>query len=79
MAEPAPPGDDASAALKRWLVAGTVAFAALVGTLILVVLVVAAVRPAPWIETLMAVGLPLAAAGLAWLVASALGRNRPSS
>lgn len=57
--------------------AAAVGFVALIGMLILVAFVVAAYQPSHWVATAMAVALPVGAAGLAWLVASALARNRP--
>ena len=60
----------------RWTVGCLVGAAAVVGTLMLVLLVALALQPPEWVQ--VAAGLLLAGGGalLAWMVAAALGRSR---
>ncbi len=59
----------------RWVAAGLVAAAALLGSLILVALVVVALEPPGWVQMLLGITMAIGAAVFAWLVASALGRD----
>jgi threonine/homoserine/homoserine lactone efflux protein len=60
----------------RWTVGCLIGSAAVVGSLILVLLVALALQPPEWVQ--IAIGVLLVAGGavLAWLVANALGASR---
>ena len=60
----------------RWTVGCLVGAAAIVGSLMLVLLVALALQPPEWVQ--VAAGVLLAGGGalLAWVVATALGRSR---
>jgi predicted benzoate:H+ symporter BenE len=60
----------------RWTLGCLVGAAALVGTLILVLLVTLALQPPAWVQVLAGIALVGGGALLAWLVASALGQSR---
>jgi predicted benzoate:H+ symporter BenE len=60
----------------RWTLGCLVGAAALVGTLILVLLVTLALQPPAWVQVLAGIALVAGGALLAWLVASALGQSR---
>jgi predicted benzoate:H+ symporter BenE len=60
----------------RWTLGCLVGAAAIVGTLILVLLVTLALEPPEWVQVLVGLALVGGGAVLAWLVASALGRAR---
>jgi heme A synthase len=60
----------------RWLIGVVVGLTAMVGLMILVVLVSLALEPPAWLQILIGVVLVALACLLAWLVASALGRDK---
>ncbi len=61
--------------ILRWVAAGLVATAALLGSFILVALIVVALEPPVWVQMVLGVIMAAGTAFLAWLVAAALGRN----
>jgi hypothetical protein len=60
----------------RWTLGCLVGAAAVVGTLVLVLLVTLALEPPGWVQVLIGLALVGGGALLAWLVASALGHAR---
>ncbi len=60
----------------RWTLGCLVGAAAMIGTLILVLLVAIALRPPVWMQVLLGVGLAIGGGALTWLVVSALGEAR---
>ena len=60
----------------RWGVGILISSAAVIGILILVFLVALALTPPTWVQVLLGVGLAVGGAVFAWLIATALGRNR---
>jgi hypothetical protein len=70
----APEPDD----VVRWVAAGVVAAAALLGLLILVAIVAYALQPPGWLQMVLGVAMAAGAAVFAWLLAAAL-RKDPSA
>ena len=60
------------ASVARWGFAALIAFAALVGTFALAAMFVITFEMPGWLQWVLGIGLPLGAAILAWLIASAL-------
>ncbi len=60
----------------RWTLGCLVGAAAMIGTLILVLLVAIALRPPVWVQVLLGVGLAIGGGALTWLVVSALGEAK---
>ena len=60
----------------RWTLGCLVGAAAMIGTLILVLLVAFALRPPVWMQVMLGVGLAIGGGALTWLVVSALGQAR---
>lgn len=60
----------------RWAVGCLIGSAAIVGTLILVMLVAIALQPPTWVQVALGVALACGGGLLAWLVAAALGGTR---
>ena len=60
----------------RWTVGCLVGAAAIVGSLMLVLLVALALQPPEWVQVLAGVLLAAGGAALAWMVAAALGHSR---
>ncbi len=60
----------------RWTLGCLIAFVALTGSLILVLLIAIALQPPAWVQVVLGVGLASGGALLAWLVAAALGQSR---
>ena len=73
-------GDDSTrASMARWGVAGLIAFAALIGGFALAAMFFITLDLPGWAQYVIGFGLPIGAAVLAWLIASALtsaSRNR---
>ncbi|MDQ5816431.1 MAG: hypothetical protein M3516_09095 [Actinomycetota bacterium] len=67
-----PEDDETAASVARWGFAALVAFAALVGTFALAAMFVITFEMPDWLQWVLGIGLPLGAAILAWLIASAL-------
>jgi hypothetical protein len=59
----------------RWIAAGIVATAALLGLVVLVVLVAYALQPPGWLQMVLGVVMAAGAAVFAWLLASALRKD----
>jgi hypothetical protein len=59
----------------RWGLGCLVASAALLGVVILAFVIFVALEPPAWVQIGVGIGLAAAGAGLAWLVASALGQT----
>ena len=70
------PGEEQIGPAARWTVGCLVGAAAIVGSLMLVLLIALALQPPEWVQ--VAAGVLLAAGGalLAWVVATALGQSR---
>ena len=62
----------------RWLAAGIVATAALLGLVVLVAIVAYALQPPGWLQMVLGVVMAAGAAVFAWLLASALRKDDPS-
>ncbi|HEV3473265.1 MAG TPA: hypothetical protein VG408_08695 [Actinomycetota bacterium] len=60
----------------RWTLGCLVGTAAMIGTLILVLLVAIALRPPVWVQVALGVGLAIGGGALTWLVVAALGQAR---
>ncbi|MEA2434205.1 MAG: hypothetical protein QOG54_1662 [Actinomycetota bacterium] len=60
----------------RWGVGCLVAFAAIIGTLVLVFLISFALEPPTWVQVIIGMSLAVGGAIFAWLVASALGGHK---
>lgn len=60
----------------RWTLGCLVGAAAMIGTLILVLLVAFALRPPVWMQVMLGIGLAIGGGALSWLVVSALGEAR---
>ncbi len=67
----APEPDD----VVRWVAAGVVAAAALLGLLILVAIVAYALQPPGWLQMVLGVAMAAGAAVFAWLLAAALRKD----
>ncbi|MDQ3964093.1 MAG: hypothetical protein M3277_09330 [Actinomycetota bacterium] len=68
--------DRTMSAEVRWTLGCLVGAAAMIGTLILVLLVAIALRPPVWVQVGLGVGLAIGGGALTWLVVSALGEAR---
>lgn len=68
--------DQTMSAEVRWTLGCLVGAAAMIGTLILVLLVAIALRPPVWMQVVLGVGLVIGGGALTWLVVSALGQAR---
>jgi hypothetical protein len=68
-----PKKDESLSPEVRWGLGCLVAFAAIVGSLVLVFLISFALEPPAWLQVAIGVGLVSGGAVLAWLVATALG------
>ena len=60
----------------RWTLGCLVGAAAMIGTLILVLLIAIALKPPVWMQVMLGVGLAIGGGTLTWLVVSALGQAR---
>lgn len=60
----------------RWTLGCLVGAAAMIGTLILVLLIAIALRPPVWMQVVLGVGLAIGGGTLTWLVVAALGQAR---
>ncbi len=67
----APESDD----VVRWVAAGVVAAAALLGLVVLVGMIAYALQPPGWVQMVVGVVMAAGAAFFAWLLASALRRD----
>lgn len=65
----------ASGDVVRWVTAGAVAAAALLGLVVLVSLIVYVLEPPGWLQTVLGVGMAAGAVFFAWLLASALRKS----
>lgn len=61
--------------VMRWIAAGIVAAAALLGLVVLVAIVAYALQPPGWLQMLLGIVMAAGAAIFAWLLASALGKD----
>lgn len=68
---PAPETDD----VMRWVAAGIVAAAALLGLVVLVAMVFYALQPPGWLQTVLGVVMVAGTVFFAWLLAAALRRD----
>jgi hypothetical protein len=73
--ERAPSGVPEPDDLVRWVTAGVVAAAALLGLLVLVTIVVYALQPPGWLQTILGLAMTAGAVFFAWLLASALRKD----
>lgn len=71
----ADPGVPESDDVVRWVAAGIVAAAALLGLVVLVTIVVYALQPPGWLQTVLGLALAAGAVFFAWLLASALRKD----
>lgn len=62
----------------RWIAAGIVATAALLGLVVLVAIIAYALQPPGWLQMVLGVVMAAGAAVFAWLLASALRKDDPS-
>ncbi len=60
----------------RWVAAGVVAAAALLGLLVLVAIVAYALQPPGWLQIVLGVAMAAGAAVFAWLLAAALRKDQ---
>ncbi|MDQ3619104.1 MAG: hypothetical protein M3391_03125 [Actinomycetota bacterium] len=67
-----PKEDVTGASVARWGFAALIAFAALIGTFALAAMFVITFEMPGWLQWVLGIGLPIGAATLAWLIASAL-------
>lgn len=77
---PRPVPDNTSVApepedLVRWVTAGIVAAAALLGLAVLVSIIAFALQPPGWLQMVLGVGMVAGAVFFAWLLASALRKD----
>ncbi|HEX2295473.1 MAG TPA: hypothetical protein VHN37_09210 [Actinomycetota bacterium] len=70
-----PSGVPASDDVVRWVAAGIVAAAALLGMVVLVALVFYVLQPPGWLQTVMGVVMAVGAVVFAWLLAAALRKD----
>ncbi len=68
----APEPDD----VVRWVAAGVVAAAALLGLLVLVAIVAYALQPPGWLQMVLGIAMAAGAAVFAWLLAAALRKDQ---
>lgn len=61
--------------VMRWVAAGIVAAAALLGLVVLVAMIVYALQPPGWLQMVLGVVMAAGAAFFAWLLASALRKD----
>lgn len=73
--ERAPEGVPESDDVVRWVTAGIVAGAALLGLVVLVTFVVYALQPPGWLQMILGIGMAGGAVVFAWLLASALRKD----
>lgn len=59
----------------RWVAAGVVAAAALLGLVVLVAIIAYALQPPGWVQMVLGVAMAVGAAIFAWLLASALRKD----
>jgi threonine/homoserine/homoserine lactone efflux protein len=59
----------------RWVAAGVVAAAALLGLLVLVAMVVYVLQPPGWLQMVLGIAMTAGACFFAWLLASALRKD----
>jgi hypothetical protein len=69
--------DEPLRAGARWMVGCLVGAAALVGSLVLVLLITIALQPPTWVQVVVGVLLTCGVAALAWLVATGLRSEPP--
>lgn len=69
-------GTDLSNNIGKWVLAGVLAGAALLGAVILVGIVTLALQLPSWIQVVSGIVLALGAAVFAWLLASAFGSTK---
>jgi uncharacterized membrane protein len=74
-AAPTPESDD----VIRWVAAGVVAAAALLGLVVLVAMIAYALQPPGWLQMVLGVGMAAGACFFAWLLASALRKDDAES
>lgn len=67
-----PPEIPESEDVVRWVAAGVVAAAALLGLLVLVAIVAYVLEPPGWVQMVLGVAMAVGATVFAWLLASAL-------
>lgn len=67
----APESDD----VMRWVAAGIVSAAALLGLVVLVAIVAYALQPPGWVQMILGVAMAAGTAVFAWLLASALRKD----
>lgn len=70
--EEKPEEDVTGASVARWGFASLIAFAALIGTFALAAMFFITLDLPRWLQWVLGIGLPVGAAVLAWLIASAL-------
>ncbi|HYP22118.1 MAG TPA: hypothetical protein VEV43_00945 [Actinomycetota bacterium] len=75
LGERAPAGAPESDDVVRWVTAGIVAAAALLGLAVLVTIVVYALQPPGWLQTVLGLVMAAGAVVFAWLLASALRKD----
>jgi hypothetical protein len=67
---------DDTTGILRWLIAGALAGAALLGLFIFVSLVVIALQPPGWVQAALGAALAMGAAIFAWLLAASFGSRK---
>lgn len=70
-----PSGPPESSDVMRWVAAGIVAAAALLGLVVLVAIVVYALQPPGWLQIVVGVAMVAGTVFFAWLLASALRKD----
>ncbi|MDQ4124486.1 MAG: hypothetical protein M3134_02650 [Actinomycetota bacterium] len=75
LADRAPAGAPEPDDVVRWVTAGIVAAAALLGLAVLVTIVVYALQPPGWLQTVLGLAMAAGAVFFAWLLASALRKD----
>lgn len=70
-----PAGEPRSEDVMRWVAAGIVAGAALLGLVVLVAIIAYALQPPGWLQMVLGVVMATGAAFFAWLLASALRKD----
>lgn len=73
--EPAPSGAPESDDVMRWVAAGIVAAAALLGLVVLVAMIAYALQPPGWVQTVLGIVMAAGAVFFAWLLATALRKD----
>jgi hypothetical protein len=74
-----PRAEPESGDVMRWVAAGIVATAALLGLVVLVAIIAYALQPPGWLQMVLGVVMAAGAAMFAWLLASALRKDDPSA